>query len=134
VVFRWGWKQPQPIVRSDPQGCHKPSRPQAVKQGQSVSRKQGCYPWHKQREGVRRWQMAMIKKNAVSFNVWDWEKACMPIDALGRPAVQRAANGNDREECSHLLCLRLGESMHSYWWRKVHNRGLYSCIFSVVTR
>jgi hypothetical protein len=38
----------------------------------------------------------------------------MPIDALGRPAVQRAANGNDREECSHLLCLRLGESMHSY--------------------
>jgi hypothetical protein len=35
-------------------------------------------------------------------------------DALGRVVVQRAANGNDREECSQLLCLRLGESMHAY--------------------
>jgi hypothetical protein len=35
-------------------------------------------------------------------------------DALGRVVVQRATNDNDREECSQLLCLRLGKSMHSY--------------------
>jgi hypothetical protein len=35
-------------------------------------------------------------------------------DALGCVVVQRAANGNDREECSKQLCLRLGESMHAY--------------------
>jgi hypothetical protein len=35
-------------------------------------------------------------------------------DALGRVVVQRATNSNDREECSQLLCLRLGESMHAY--------------------
>jgi hypothetical protein len=32
-------------------------------------------------------------------------------DALGCIVIQRAANGNDREECSQLLCLRLGESI-----------------------
>jgi hypothetical protein len=35
-------------------------------------------------------------------------------DALGRVVIQRAANGNDREECNQPLCLRLGESMHAY--------------------
>jgi hypothetical protein len=39
-------------------------------------------------------------------------------DALGRVVAQRATNSNDREECSKLLCLRLGETMHAYWWRK----------------
>jgi hypothetical protein len=34
-------------------------------------------------------------------------------DALGSVFVQCAVNGNDREECSQLLCLRLGESMHA---------------------
>jgi hypothetical protein len=55
-------------------------------------------------------------------------------DALGCVVVQRATNGNDREECSQMLCLRLGESMQAYWWRKVHDGGLYSCIFTVVVR
>jgi hypothetical protein len=55
-------------------------------------------------------------------------------DALGHVVIQRAANDNDREECSQLLCLRLGETMHAYSWRKVHDHGLYSCIFSLVTR
>jgi hypothetical protein len=35
-------------------------------------------------------------------------------EALGRVVIQRAANSNDQEECSQLLCLRLGENMHAY--------------------
>jgi hypothetical protein len=34
--------------------------------------------------------------------------------ALGHVVVQRAANGNDREKCSQLLCLGVGESIHAY--------------------
>jgi hypothetical protein len=35
-------------------------------------------------------------------------------DALGCVVIERATNGNDREECSQMLCLRLGESMQAY--------------------
>jgi hypothetical protein len=63
---------------SNPQGCHKPSRPRAIKQS-SKDRLQAAS------EGAIHGTSSRKESD----------------DALGHVVVQRAANGNDREECSH---------------------------------